>query len=162
MTQVFELLNSLSLPGFTLGNWQSKIRDRVNVHERYERLRNWDGRRETTDLVYQDQNSSLTQLLIGKGYLSSAWTGRSPEYFIEVKTTLGSLDNTFYCSQNQCDLMGEMELVNSAPSDKVYLIARVFSLSDSGMGLKLYMDPATLKKQGMLFFKADKYSVTAV
>lgn len=47
-----------------------------------------------------------------------------------------------------------------AGTREVYLIARIFSLGDSGIGFKLYVDPETLRKSGELQFKADKYVVT--
>jgi hypothetical protein len=122
----------------------------------------WRGR-ETADIVYKDQNSSLTHLLIEKGYLASeTWNCRSPQYFIEVKTTTDSCDTAFYCSQPQYDRMELMQLSGTSPSDEVYLIARVFQLGDSGMGLKLYVDPATLRRDKELRFRADKYLVTPI
>ncbi|KAF2808268.1 uncharacterized protein BDZ99DRAFT_50741 [Mytilinidion resinicola] len=155
---VYELLKGLTLPGFTLANWQSTISYRVAVHERYRDLERWLGS-ETADIVYEDQNSFLTELLIERGYLENAiWGGHSPRYYIEVKTTIGSLETPFYCSQLQYDRMERMQLNGAA--NEVYLIVRVFSLGDSGMGLKVYMDPATLRRDRGLIFKTDKYSVT--
>ena len=88
----------------------------------------------------------MSELLIKKGYLSiSVWEGQSPEYYIEVKTRPASLDGLFYCSQLQVNRMKEMNLTESRPSDEVYRIARVFSLGDSEMGIKLYLDQETLR-----------------
>ncbi|KAH8800361.1 hypothetical protein F5884DRAFT_891279 [Xylogone sp. PMI_703] len=155
---VFELLKGLALPGFTLANWQSTISYRVAVHERYHDLERWSGP-ETADIVYEDQNSFLTELLIERGYLENAiWGGHSPRYYIEVKTTTGSLETPFFCSQLQYEQMERMQLNGAA--NEVYLIMRVFSLGVSGMGLKVYMDPATLRRDRGLIFKTDKYAVT--
>jgi hypothetical protein len=48
----------------------------------------------------------------------------------------------------------------SEPANEVYLFARVYSLGYSGMGLKLYLDPAQLWLDGELEFRAEKYTVT--
>ncbi|KAF2188895.1 hypothetical protein K469DRAFT_748131 [Zopfia rhizophila CBS 207.26] len=157
---VFELLKGLGIPGFTQENWQSKIRAYVSVHEDYQNISNWPGR-ETADIVYRDRTSCLTRLLIEKGYLGeSIWEGCTPTYYIEVKTTTSFLETPFFCSQAQYDRMERTQLDNDAPSDEIYLIARVFWLGDSGMGLKLYVDPATLRRDRELYFMTDKYSVT--
>ncbi|KAF2499755.1 hypothetical protein BU16DRAFT_504059 [Lophium mytilinum] len=156
---VFEFLKGLALPNFTLRNWQSTIRHRVAVHERYHGLLRWIGS-ETADIVYLDRESTLTNLLIATGYLqASTWRHKTPEYYIEVKTTTGLLDTPFYCSQAQYDRMEDMKFLATFSSEKVYLVARVFSLGSSRMGLKLYMDPAEKRE---LEFKTDKYSVTPI
>jgi hypothetical protein len=147
-------------PDFGLGNWRSTIRGWVAVHESYRDLSRWPGS-ETSDIVYEDDSSILTQLLIEKGYLrGSIWRGCSPTYYIEVKTTPGSLNTQFYCSQHQYDLMEEMKLNEAGVANRIYLIARVYALGTSGMGLKLYLDPANLRRERQLQFKADKYLVT--
>ena len=46
-----------------------------------------------------------------------------------------------------------------ADVDAVYLIARVFNLGLAGMGLKLYMDPANLRRKGKVVFRTDQYEV---
>jgi hypothetical protein len=117
---------------------------------------------ETADIVYSDSDSTLTTLLIQQGYLeSSSWLGRSPTYYIEVKTTMGALDNAFFCSQPQFDRMERMQLPETGHSDEVYMIARVFGLGGSRMGLRLYIDPATLRRRQELKFVADRYAITS-
>lgn len=158
--QVYQLLKRLNLPGFDIHNWQSTIRDRVALHEHYQDITTYPGH-ETADIVYNDQRSALTGLLIERGYLrSTLWSGRSPKYYIEVKTTTGSQDTPFYCSQNQYEMMESMRLDETSSFNEIYLIARVFSLGNWGMGLKLYLDPAVLRKERKLEFRADKYTVT--
>lgn len=99
-------------------------------------------------------------MLIEKGYLDAeVWTGHRPTYYIEVKATTGNLNFPFYASQNQFDTMEDMKLTGGSASDKVYLIARVFNLGHSGMGLKFYLDPVKLRSDGELQFRADKYLV---
>jgi hypothetical protein len=130
------------------------------VHESYQGLARWPGS-ETSDIVYEDHRGILTQLLIEKGYLTnSIWAGRSPTFYIEVKTTVSLLGTQFYCSQNQYDLMENMKLCEDRSSSDIYLIARVYSLGDSRMGLKLYLDPANLRRERQLVFRAEKYFVT--
>ena len=56
--------------------------------------------------------------------------------------------------------MEQMQLPDLGPSDNVYLIARVFGLGNSKIGLHLYLDPAKLRREERLKFVADKYFVT--
>jgi hypothetical protein len=56
--------------------------------------------------------------------------------------------------------MDRMKLSCDPDQNEIYLIARVFSLGTGGMGLRLYVDPASLQDQGDLKFRADKYAVT--
>jgi hypothetical protein len=123
-------------------------------------LAEWDGL-ETTDIVYSDAEGALTDLLIRLGYLgSSTWSCRTPTYYIEVKATMGALENPLFCGQRQVDLMEQIQLPDVGPSKNVYLIARVFGLGSSKMGLHLYLDPAKLRREGRLKFVANKYIVT--
>ena len=50
-----------------------------------------------------------------------------------------------------------MMLTPSEAKDEVYLVARVFKLGDSTIGFKLYIDSTSLRREGELVFKADKY-----
>ena len=153
------MLKSLGLQDFTRDQWRSTIRGRVNVHDDYRDIRNWVGA-ETADIVYHDHHGNLTQRLISAGYLGSAWGSHTPTYFIEVKATISTLETPFFCSQSQVIRMDDMRVSASGPvSNNIYLICRVFSLG-IGTGLKIYFDPASLKSQGELEFKADKYTVT--
>jgi hypothetical protein len=160
--QTFELLTKLGLPEFTRDNWQSNIRQRVRVHSLYHDIERWGGF-ETSDIVYNDRQGQFTNMLIEQGYLDSAiWTGCCPKYCIEVKSTTGLLQTQFFVSQNQYDMMEHKMLPDDAAAAEIYLIARVFNLGRSGMGLKLYVDPARLRRDGTLAFKTDKYTVTPV
>ncbi|QDS73181.1 hypothetical protein FKW77_002385 [Venturia effusa] len=155
---VFEILQSLRLPDFDHDNWQSSIRDRVSVSPNYRNLEAWPGR-ETADIVYKDTNNVLTQMLLQKGYtMLQPFVTQAPTYYIEVKTTPSSCGASFYCSQTQLDRMKHCRLDGSNVGD-VYLIARVFSLGDSGMGLRLYLDPWDLQDKS-LYFTAPSYTVT--
>jgi hypothetical protein len=161
MLQVFEWLkNGLDLPLFDRDNWRSNIRGRVNVHPGYGDLINWVGP-ETSDIIYEDSSSAFTAMLINKGYLtSSVWLGRTPTYYIEVKATFQSCNSTFYCSQNQYNRLESMQLSENTPADEVYMFVRVFKLSHAQPGLKIYLDPATLRRNEELQFRSDRYSIT--
>jgi hypothetical protein len=149
----------LNLPNLELSNWQSKIRGRVSNHPSYQGLQNWPDR-ETSDIVYDDTDGVLTHLLIDHGYLSSpAWYGKRPKYYIEVKATTRFWSTRFFVTQNQFELIEEKILPEQGAADEVYLIARVFNLGLIGMGLKLYMDPANLRRKGKLVFRSDQYEV---
>lgn len=56
---------------------------------------------ETSDIVYADTTSQLTQVLIRLGYLENEWRGAKPEYLIEVKTTTGGYSDRLFMSKNQ-------------------------------------------------------------
>ncbi|KAF5878202.1 uncharacterized protein Bfra_000367 [Botrytis fragariae] len=162
---IFEIMKSLGLPLFDLGNWRSTIRHRVTVHDDYKDMPRWCGS-ETSDIVYEDREKMLTSLLITNNYFHIEELARlrfasSPTYYIEVTTTPGPLDNAFYCSQGQFDRMESMKLQSDQPVNEVCLVARVFNLGASGMGFKLYVDPAGLRRKGQLKFTADKYVVTS-
>jgi hypothetical protein len=119
---------------------------------------------EITDLVYSDREGELTALLIQAGYLaSSSWRECTPTYHIEVKTTMGSMNYPFFCSQTQFERMESMELSDSEENaDDVYLIARVFGLGRARMGMKLYLDPWKLRRRKQLKFFASVYQVTSL
>ncbi|TEY73343.1 hypothetical protein BOTCAL_0079g00080 [Botryotinia calthae] len=162
---IFEIMKSLGLPLFDLGNWRSTIRYRVAVHDDYKDMPRWSGS-ETSDIVYEDHDKMLTSLLITNNYfqieeLAGLRFANSPTYYVEVKTTPGPLDNAFYCSQGQFDRMESMKLQSDELVNEVYLVARVFNLGASGMGFKLYVDPAGLRRRHQLKFAADKYVVTS-
>ncbi|TGO13902.1 hypothetical protein BTUL_0061g00190 [Botrytis tulipae] len=162
---MFKIMKSLGLPLFDLGNWRSTIRHRVTIHNEYKYMPRWSGS-ETSDIVYEDHDKMLTSLLITNNYFNIEELARlrfasSPTYYVEVKTTPGPLDNAFYCSQGQFDRMESMKLQPDQLVSEVYLVSRVFNLGASGMGFKLYVDPAGLRRKGQLKFTADKYVVTS-
>jgi hypothetical protein len=64
-------------------------------------MEHWNGR-ETSDIVYTDNEGVLTDLLIDEGHLPRAvWAGKKPKYFIEVKTTTGTFDTPLFMSKAQ-------------------------------------------------------------
>jgi hypothetical protein len=74
---------------------------------------------------------------------------------------MGDVDQPFFCSQDQFDKMEDMALADGfRRADRVYLIARVFGLGRSMMGLKLYVDPWRECSEGRLIFTANVYTVT--
>jgi len=131
------------------------------VHNDYQGLLNWGGR-ETADIVYEDSAKHLTSILLNKGYLTGdSWLSRTPTYYIEVKATLRELNTTFFCSQNQFDRMERMQLSRNSSADDVYMFVRVFKLGNGQAGLKIFLDPATLRRNGELNITADRYSIYA-
>ena len=100
MHQAFEILQT-NLTSFGIDNWRSTIRHNVSVHEKYRDIEPWTGR-ETADIVYEDQSSKLTALLIAYGYLPFLhWLNKTPTYYLEVKTTTGPCDTRFFMSKAQ-------------------------------------------------------------
>jgi hypothetical protein len=70
-------------------------------------LHPWNGK-ETADITYADHDSTLTNLLIDKGYLASdTWAGARSQYYIEVKTTMGACETPFYMSKNQYKMVSD-------------------------------------------------------
>ena len=102
---MFELLSNLNptLPCFGRENWQSRIRHHATIHPEYSDLTVFAGR-ETSDIVYDDASGILTELLITKGHLSNThWAGKTPRYYIEVKSTLDRCETPFYVSDDQAE-----------------------------------------------------------
>ncbi|EXF75687.1 hypothetical protein CFIO01_04620 [Colletotrichum fioriniae PJ7] len=164
---VFELLSHLyednsplpQLPGFSRSSWQSTIRKYVTVHPEYVGMSPWSGR-ETSDIVYQDTSNRLTALFIDKNYLREQPRGSTAgglKYFIEVKTSTAACETPFYMSKAQYQRMRDQVMTEN--SDTVYVIFRVYNLGQANMGLKVYLDPETLRRSEQLKFTAETWSV---
>ena len=68
----------------------------------------WPGRHETSDIVFEDTESTLTSLFINAGYLDEElWAGAHPKYFIEVKATTKECGDRFFMSRNQLRMVCE-------------------------------------------------------
>ncbi|KAE8325087.1 hypothetical protein BDV39DRAFT_207210 [Aspergillus sergii] len=156
---IFELLLA-ELPGLNRTNWRSNIRKRVSVHPEYQDLTPWNGA-ETADIIYHDINSALTNILIDAGSLSNAqWQGARPTYYIEVKTTTGELETSFFMSKGQYRRMQRMQIWPSDGfPDEVYIVFRVYRLGRDSMRVQAYVDPESLRLQGRLTFTPETYSV---
>jgi hypothetical protein len=66
-------------------------------------MREWTGR-ETADMLYEDEEGSLTAFLADRGYIDPedpGWRDAKPKYFIEVKTTKGTCHTPFFMSKYQ-------------------------------------------------------------
>ena len=104
--KVYELLAKYLSPSFNWENWTSIIKNRVLIHPDYSARGRWPGQREISDLRFNDRGSLLTRHLINGGYLDGdIWSGATPEYFIEVKTTTGECGDRFFMSSNQYRLV---------------------------------------------------------
>ncbi|KAI1377806.1 hypothetical protein F4677DRAFT_458573 [Hypoxylon crocopeplum] len=162
---VFELLSHVylnqPLSGFSRYNWKSNVRRYVSVHHEYSDMEPWN-RWETSDITYSDYQGVLTDLLIDKGYLPrDVWEGRRPEYFIEVKTTTSSCNTPFYVSKGQYRRM-QQNVLTEANSSKIYVIFRVYHLGKDNMGLRVYLDPESLRLSRQLAFTAETWSVVPI
>lgn len=158
-SQVFELLSTCELPGFDYSVWKSKIRSFVNIHPDHADLTSWTGR-ETTDLVYPDKQSALTDMLIENEYLEEdVWRNAKPTYYIEVKTTTKNWDEPFYMSDSQYDRMQSYRLKEDQTSDNVYLLVRVFGIASEKVGLRIYLDPEAARVNGELQFSIETWKV---
>ncbi|KAI5865504.1 hypothetical protein GGS23DRAFT_559520 [Durotheca rogersii] len=152
---VFELLSSMnpSLGGFGRANWTSTIRKYATAHPEYADMDSWRGI-ETSDLQYQDDDGTLTNALISRGYLQRKWKNTRPRFYIEVKTTAGPWDTPFYMSNAQWTKLKDLSRDGS-----VCVIFRVYNLYSSRIGLSIYADPARLAEEGRLVFTADRWTV---
>ncbi len=126
--QVFEFLSNLDplLPSFSLDNWRSTIRHCANEHPKYSDLAPFVGN-ETSDIVYDDASGVLTALLIHKEHLSNGlWEGKTPRYYIEVKSTLSRCETPFYVSQGQAE---RVSLLNRSSLTGHKGLAKLLTLS---------------------------------
>ncbi|KAH6990080.1 hypothetical protein EDB80DRAFT_164384 [Ilyonectria destructans] len=153
---VFELLKKLStaLPGFSMANWRSNIREYVSEHPEYALIQPW-GPRETDDIIYDDVEGTFTELLIENGYLKEAWDGKKPHYLIEVKTTTGLHDTKFYMSKAQYRRMGN----HRDSTDTIYMIFRVYNADKDSVRVRVFVNPAKLEESKHLLFTAETWSV---
>ncbi|KAH8817103.1 hypothetical protein F5884DRAFT_243479 [Xylogone sp. PMI_703] len=157
---VFELLSHLEL-GFDWSNWESTIRKYVKVHSNYSGMDAWP-HRETADIVYEDENGNFTSFLIDKGHLKEAiWQGRTPKFYLEVKTTTGPCSSPFFMSKGQYQKMQEWSNGEDGNrnTDIVYMVMRVFNLGKDSMGVRIYVDLNILRQNGGLEFTAEKWSI---
>ncbi|KAL3476148.1 hypothetical protein BJX99DRAFT_270598 [Aspergillus californicus] len=159
---VFELLSRLNpaLPGFSQANWQSTIRKYASIHEDYADLLPWSGR-ETADIRYTDTEGVFTSLLITKGYLSESWAGKTPEYYLEVKSTTSSVDTRFFMSDSQYHRMHTIgdTMSDSGNKSAVYVIFRVFNVGTGSTSLQVYVNPGLMEQRNELTFTAENWSV---
>lgn len=44
--------------------------------------------------------------------------------------------------------------------ESIYMIFRVFNLGNNAIGVRIYMDPDRMKREGRLIFTADRWTVT--
>lgn len=58
--------------------------------------------------------------------------------------------------------MHEMALHPGVPVKNIYLILRVFNLGQEDMGVRIYVNPATMERNGELEFQAETYTVVPV
>ena len=85
---IFESLKRLQLKDFSILNWTSAIRDRVNAHPDYRGLEKSNDRVAIADIEYLDSTSEFTEFLIEEGHLDrEIWNDKRPFYHLEVKTT---------------------------------------------------------------------------
>lgn len=56
---------------------------------------------EDSDIVYDDEAGTLTNVLVRRKLLADKYMGQRPRYYIEVKTTPGSCDTPFFMSHTQ-------------------------------------------------------------
>ncbi|XRM42034.1 hypothetical protein ABZX51_005272 [Aspergillus tubingensis] len=160
---VFEILSRLDppLPAFTRDNWQSVIRKFVTILPEYSDMTAWHGR-ETADITYDDQDGVLTSLFIDKGYLrDDVWRGKTPRFYIEVKSSTADNRTPFFMSKHQYRRMQEMSNgeTQSDNMDMVYVIFRVYNLGQQGMRMKVYVDPEMRRVREELLFTAEGWSV---
>ncbi|KAK3367905.1 hypothetical protein B0H63DRAFT_489977 [Podospora didyma] len=161
---VFELLSHLesSLPGFSRANWQSTIRNYVTRHPEYADIASWNGR-ETADIMYNDDTGAFTDFLVDKGYLDpEVWAGAKLKYFFEIKTTTGTCRTPFFMSNHQYSRMQVQSNNNNTQSrqtDGLYVVFRVYNLGKDSVGVKVLVDPESLRQRGELAFTARTWSV---
>ncbi|KAL4952077.1 hypothetical protein BDW69DRAFT_26786 [Aspergillus filifer] len=158
---VFELLQRLSLPGFTRTNWRSTIRRKVSDHPEYRDLVPWNGT-DTAGIVYDDTSSAFTRTLVDMGLLrGTAWLDATPTYYIEVKTTTDGWSDAFFMSEGQYRRMENMKIGRDPHVTKeIYIIFRVYNLGKENTRARVYVDPESLREEGDLLFYPESYKVS--
>ncbi|KAH9866598.1 hypothetical protein J1614_008290 [Plenodomus biglobosus] len=163
---VFTLLSALNLPNFNEANWPSTIRSELAGRFGFQDLAAWHGH-ETSDLVYKDNNGAFTQYLrdncVG-GFTPYIFETRdmrtSPvEYYLEVKSTTGRCGTRFYMSGKQYERMESMALGLLKPSNKVYVILRVYDMLTPDVALEIFVDPIRFKGT-KLEFETEQWYVS--
>ncbi|KAL9115876.1 MAG: hypothetical protein Q9227_000244 [Pyrenula ochraceoflavens] len=162
---VFEHLKAIGLKGFGVENWQSNIRSYVKVYEPYGDLKDRNGP-EIADIMFQDVDRTLERFLESKakhGFpvpAASRGSAKPIEYLIEVKTTVGACSTPLFMSSDQYELMKEKDIRKDAARPKqVYVIARVYNLLRSEIGMEIYVDPWRLVESDVLKVVADKWKI---
>jgi hypothetical protein len=151
----------------------------VSVHADYAKLLNWD-EQETSDIVYDDYLGVFTTFLIDKGYLSEAsWQGKTPKYYIEVKSTTEQCKTPLFMSRGQFKRVSTVRprrfsatllistkmqrSTNGALGNQsqgvIYAIFRVYNLGKSKTAVKIYVDPEEHRRTKMLRFSTEKWTV---
>ncbi|OKL55903.1 hypothetical protein UA08_08808 [Talaromyces atroroseus] len=166
---VYTLLrDTLELPDFTgEGNWTSSLRSRAGFSA-------FD-HHEVSDFTYKDTRGALTRqfLQTQHPYATPEWlstvcdNGNIPLFRLEVKsTTSQDPTTTFYMSGCQLELAKRLRVTSATPSE-VYAILRISGLDalENKAGhrpqWRVYLDPYTLGKEGVLRFLAPTYTVSA-
>ncbi|TRX99079.1 hypothetical protein FHL15_000421 [Xylaria flabelliformis] len=168
VSQVYELL--LTNVGLPLSCWKSKIKQYVTEHPKYAKMEPWTGDK-TANFVYFDVDNSLSTLLIDGGYLEKRWAGKSPTYYIDVKTTTGGCDDPFLMSKSQNErasrtssISSKMKLTTNGPGglyphDRIYIIFRVYNFGKKSIGYTIYVDPEALRIKGALELTVERWAV---
>jgi hypothetical protein len=160
----------------------------VCVTDKYQDLQPWYGPK-TVDITYPDTEGKLTELLVGSGHMSVEQREKQQalnklfagagnlKYYIEVKTTTRTAEEKFplsgpqysrVCYITQDSLresltarkqMQDMSNTNLFGSRSIYVIFRVYSLGKPNIGMKIYLDPEELRRDGKLDFTTELWSV---
>ncbi|KAK3985427.1 hypothetical protein QBC44DRAFT_384907 [Cladorrhinum sp. PSN332] len=156
---VFEHLKKLRdlLPGFSLANWTSGMRNCVDLHPDYATTDPWRGPGGESDLEYDDVTGSFTKYLIESNHLSTDWRGETPKYHFGVHATPRLWNEPFYMTGEQYRKMKQL----CAHENRIYIIFRVFKILTDEIDVKIYVNPAQLEVEDKLNFIVDKYSVKA-
>lgn len=56
--------------------------------------------------------------------------------------------------------MKHMALTSETAATNIYIILRVFNLGQDNIGMRLYVDPMTMRREGHLLFEPSSYIVT--
>lgn len=168
LSQVFELLRFL--PNFDASNWRSTIREEVRVHPGYKDLEPWNGI-ETADIVYHDIENELGRAHHNSGYQFEGLLD-GIRFDIEVKSTTGRCEDTFYMSGSQYQRVSPVlsfvqMYVNAFQMQRrepgsVYVLFRVFNIDKVEIGLKIFVDPEIARQRGELNFTVNTWAVRAV
>jgi hypothetical protein len=53
-----------------------------------------------------------------------------------------------------------MQMSELTTNESIYMIFRVFNMGNDSIGVRIYMDPDRMRREGRLRFTADRWTVT--
>ncbi|KAK4223750.1 hypothetical protein QBC38DRAFT_43030 [Podospora fimiseda] len=123
---IFNLFQRRSIPGWSYHNWTSKLRKSEGLYPSFDEIE-W----RYSDFTYPREDVDtrvMARMLSGQGatILPEWMSNPTCTYHIEVKTTRGRTDTTFYVSEHQVRMMDNYQ----DHPNHAYILARVYNVDN--------------------------------